>query len=211
MKINEIDHSQQCACWHLGNTDVEPEQLVFEDRNGMVELLQPYATVDMAKYALNEVTYKELASGIDGNFLNQKVRADALKGIRYVGFDDNVMNFMVNSSKFDENHIQYKVSIMFDQWDELGQDTSFNFAERARMLLWVGDIRLHCTDPSFLYWGYQYILTVFDASIYPEERPPRVRNPGERGIVCKHLNRVLRVLPFHSGEIATELKRQFGI
>lgn len=211
MKIGDLKRGDCGICWHLGNTDVEPDQLVFEDRAAMVNLLEPYATVDMSKYALNEVTYKEIASGIDNNFLNQKVRADALTGIRFIGFDDNVMKFMVNSSKYDENHVQYEVSIMFDEWDEIGQDADLNFAERARMLLWVGNIKLHCTDPSFLYFGFEYILTIFDAAIYPEKRPPNIRNPQTRGLVCKHLNRVLRVLPFHSGEIAAELKKQFGI
>lgn len=212
MQLCEIDNSKDCIHWDHDNHDVCHHDLVFEDKQSMVDLIKPYPVVDMKRYSqLNELNYREIATGIDGNFLNQKVRADALNGIRLAGFNDNVMSFMINSSEFDDNRIKYKVDIMFDQWDELGQDTDFNYAERARMLLWVGDIRLHCTCPSFLYWGYQYILTVLDASIYPEERFPRIRNPGERGIVCKHLNRILRVLPFHSGEMANELKNQFGV
>lgn len=160
---------------------------------------------------VNETTYKELGQLIDGNFLNQKVRADQLTGIRYVGFKpDDIMNFHVNSSEHASNRIRYTNSIQFDQWEEIGTDPDFNFMERARLLLWVGDIRVHCTCPSFLYWGYQYMCTVMDAAVYPEERFPRERNPAERGIVCKHLNRVLRVLPFHNAQIASELKRQFG-
>ena len=212
MHVNELDHGKDCIHWHLGNHDVQPNNLIFEDRQSMVDLLQPYPTVNMQMYSqLNELNYREIATGIDGNFLNQKVRADELNGIQLGGFEDNIMKFLINSSKFDENRIRYQCSVMFDQWDEIGQDPDFNFPERARMLLWVGDLRLHCTCPSFLYWGYQYILTVLDSSIYPEVRAPKVRNPGERGIVCKHLNRILRVLPFYSGEMAKELKNQFGI
>lgn len=160
--------------------------------------------------ALNEATYKEIASMIDGNFLSQKVRADALDGITLSGFDNNIMKFLINSSDYATNRIQYQCSVQFDEWDQIGPDPEFNYAEKARMLLWVGNIRLHCTDPSYLYWGYNYLLSVLDAAIYPEERKPVIRNPQERGIVCKHLNRILRVLPFYSGDIAKELKRQFG-
>jgi len=212
MQLNQLDEHKDCIHWHLGNDDVTPDQLVFEDQKHMVDLLKPYPTVNMKEYSqLNEATYKDIASLIDGNFLQQKVRADALNGIQLIGFDGNVMNFLINSSEIERNRIRYQCSVMFDQWDELGQDADFNFNERARMMLWVGDIRLHCTCPSFLYWGYQYICTVLDAAIYPEVRYPKIRNPGERGVVCKHLNRILRVLPFHNAKIASELKTQFGI
>lgn len=163
-----------------------------------------------AHQSMTEATYKEIASLIDGNFLNQKIRAEELKGIQLEGFEDDTMQFRIESSKFLENGIRYQCLVKFDEWDDYGQDVDFNFPEKARLLLWVGNIRLWCGCPSFLYWGYQYILTVLDASIYPEERYPEIRNPGERGSVCKHLNRILRVLPFYSGHIAKELKRQYG-
>lgn len=160
--------------------------------------------------SLNEATYKELAGMIDGNFLSQKVRADALNGIQLQGFDDNMAQFVINSSEYQSNRIKYQCAVKFDEWDDVLQDGSFNNNERARMLLWVGNIRLHCTCPSFLYHGYQYLLGAVDASIYPEDRKPQKSNPDERGIVCKHLNRILRVLPFYSGDIAAEMKRQSG-
>lgn len=172
----------------------------------------PFVTVPMKTVAtLNEATYKELGSLVDGNFLNQNIRAEELAGVHFMGFEpEDIMNFYVDSSNHTKNNIRYTNSIQFDEWEEVGSDQELNYSERARMLLWVGNIRLHCTCPSFLYWGYQYMCTVLDASIYPEERFPRIRNPGERGIVCKHLNRTLRVLPFHSGSIAKEAKKQFG-
>jgi len=172
----------------------------------------PHVAIPMRTVAyLNEATYKDIGSMVDGNFLSQKLRSDELTGVRFVGFEpDDVMNFHVNSSESEKNRIRYTNSIQFDEWDDIGADPDLDFTERARMLLWAGNIRVHCTCPSFLYWGYQYMATVLDAAIYPEERYPSERNPAERGIVCKHLNRVLRVLPFHSGDIAKEMKRQFG-
>ena len=196
---------------HHGTTTIL-EGVDYQRHAAVCEHHQPYVQLDMPQIrTVNEATYKELGTLIDGNFLNQKVRADELSGINLVGFEpEDVMNFHVNSSKHTRNRIRYTNSIQFDEWDEIGADPDFNFMEKARLLLWVGNIRVHCTCPSFLYWGYQYMCTVLDAAVYPEERFPRIRNPQERGIVCKHLNRVLRVLPFHNAQIASELKRQFG-
>jgi hypothetical protein len=157
---------------------------------------------------VNEATYKELGTLIDGNFLNQKIRASALEGVMFDGVEEDTLMFRMKSSEFEKNRIIYQCMIKFDNWDEIGQDPDLNYVEKARMLLWTGNIRVHCSDPSFLYY-YQYITTVLDASIYPEDRKPVRNNPQERGIVCKHLNRVLQVLPFHSGKIASAMKAQY--
>lgn len=210
MKVQALHEAKTNFKWDFLQA---PEDLgCVYDMHEAHKAFKPFVRVKLQEHnQLNEATYKEIASAIDPNFLNQRVRANALSGIRFVGFSDsNIMNFSVNSSKFSENRIRYVNSVLFEQWEEVGADPDFNFMERARLLLWASDIRLHCTCPSFLYWGYQYILTVLDAAIYPEERFPNIRNPGERGVVCKHMNRILRVLPFHSTEIASELKNQFG-
>lgn len=205
--------------WELGNTDVGPEGFVYDDRDHLCETYQPYVSCNLKTYnQINEVTYKDIASGIDNNFLRQGERSKALQPPQFAGFEGNMMNWRVPSSEFSENGIVYLNQVRFDDWEEVGQDTSLNWRERSLFALWASNIRLHCTCPSFLYWGYQYILTVFDAAVYPETTRPgkypsepwRRRNVGEKGIVCKHLNRTLQVLPFHGGEIATEMKRQFG-
>lgn len=159
---------------------------------------------------LTEASFRDLGQLIDGNFLNQKIRTDQLKSVNFAGFDDDTMRFTIPSSNFDENGIKYMGSIQFGAWDEVGQDPDFNNNEKSRLLLWADDsIKLHCTCPSFLY-HYQYNLTAIDASIYPEERAPVNTNPDQRGIVCKHLNLLLRVIPFNMGYIAQEMKSQFG-
>jgi len=172
---------------------------------GLVVNLRDYHT-------LNEYTYRDIAQLIDGSFLSQKIRADELKRVEYVDIDtDGILNFLVPSSKFDTNGIKYQNQVQFVEWDQIGQDEGFNDSvEKARMLLWQGNIKLHCTCPSFIFFGYQYLLSVLDSAIYPEERPPVTRNPRQRGAVCKHLNRVMRVLPFYSGRISSAIKSQFG-
>ena len=206
---NEIIRKTPSGCW-----DANTENLSFlyehrHDREAVCEKAHPHIVMNVGD-VINEATYKEITTLIDDNFLSQKVRADALSGIFHRGFDDNTMIFEVNSSEYETNRIRYRNLIQFDQWNEVGQDTDLDFAEKSRMLLWAGDIRLHCTCPSFLYYGFNYILTVLDSAIWPEERKPVVRNPNDRGVVCKHLRRVLQVLPFYSGDISTALRSQFG-
>lgn len=187
--------------WVVENLDHAHEHL--DDMEKLVEVCRP-------RLVLGEATYRELAYLIDPNFLSQKIRAAELKRVEFAGFDHNTLIFEVPSSEFDENHIKYANLVQFSDWDEVGQMTDLKPIEKARLLLWQGNVKLHCTCPSQLYWGYSSILTVLDSAIYPETRKPIVRNPRERGICCKHLNRTLQVLPFASGRIAAELKNQFG-
>jgi hypothetical protein len=193
-------------------TNVLTESVDWDNHGSVCQHFQPYVRLDMKDVCVvNETTYKDLAQLVDGNFLRQQMRAEELTDVRFVGFEpEDIMNFHINSSNHTKNRIVYTNSFQFEQWEEVGVDPDFNFNEKARLLLWAGNVKLHCSCPSFLYWGYQYMLTVMDAAIYPEERFPRIRNPTEKGIVCKHLNRALRVLPFHNGKIASELKSQFG-
>jgi len=159
---------------------------------------------------LYEDTYRDVAALIDGNFLNQKIRTEALESAILERVDEDTLVFGVKSSEYETNHIVYQCLVQFDNWDEVGQDPDLNAVEKARLLLWTGNIKLHCSDPSFLYWGYQWIETQYDIAIYPEDRPPVKNNPQHRGICCKHLNLTLQVLPFNSGKIATAMKEQFG-
>lgn len=189
--------------------------LDFRDREAVFKTYKPRIRLPLEEaHKLDEATYKDIAGLIDPNFLSQNIRANYLENVRFMGFEGDTMIFNVDSdtvAKANRTQFAYAIRVQFPQWAEIGQDPDLNdYNERARMLLWVGDIKLDCTCPSFLYWGYQYILTVLDAAINPETRPPKERNPKETGSVCKHLNRVLRVLPFHMGEIANAMKQQFG-
>ena len=211
MQLTEISHNPKHDWDHDCLSKSTIHTIDWNSPQSIVTNVQPFVRYDINEVAqLNEMTYKEVATMIDGNFLNQTVRSDQLKSVNYKDIDGDTMVFYVPSSEVEDNGINYATLVKFDQWEEIGTDTELTVAEKARLLLWIGDIRLHCTCPSFLFWGYQYLLTVMDASVFPEERKPVKKNPGERGIVCKHLNRVLRVLPFHSGQIARELKSQYG-
>lgn len=56
----------------------------------------------------------------------------------------------------------------------------------------TGRLKVHCSCPAFLYWGWQYISDKLGAGIIPERRPPNIRNPKRKGMCCKHLIVVLK-------------------
>jgi hypothetical protein len=72
------------------------------------------------------------------------------------------------------------------------------------------DIQLYCSCPADLYYGGQYIRSKdkYDANAgnRKETRPPKKKNPKQYGAVCKHLDRLLKVLPFYSGTAARWIK-----
>jgi hypothetical protein len=179
--------------------------------------------------SINEATYRDLVSRINPRFLHQGIRSGphqpytlphdgkqyffAARGLSFQGFNDDTMIFYVTpSTEYPKRQKPpyYENLVRFLNWFDTGSNNDMKPREKAFDLLWNSDIQLHCSDPSFLYWGYKYILSQINASIEPEDRPPSIRNPSQLGICCKHLNRVLRVLPFYNGDIAKALINQFG-
>lgn len=173
----------------------------------------PWYTISRKGLRLDELGYKDIVHGIDENFLQQKVRAAALEGVRLAGINDSqkAMTFFIKSAEYNKNSTTYANTVRFKAWDSVVDDTELKPIERSRLLMFQDDIEVNCTCPSFLYWGYRYILSQMDASIFPENRPPVKRNPQMRGIVCKHLNRTMKAFPFYSGDLARHIKEKHPV
>ena len=180
----------------------------------------PYLQVNVFKDLLpmalqnqmvNEATYKDILQMIDEDFLMQGLRRRALTGLDLEGFQDKSAIFSVKSAKYMDNQIVYTNIFRMKEWDNFIDEESLRPIERARELFYRGNLELHCTCPSFLYWGYQHILTKNDAALVPEIRPPVKRNPRQRGIVCKHLNRTVRAFPFWASRFASHIRRNHAI
>lgn len=60
--------------------------------------------------------------------------------------------------------------------------------------------------PAFLFWGYKYMAWRRGYGIQRETRRPVVRNPHQRGRVCKHLYLVMSLFPFWIKPIAQKFK-----
>lgn len=154
---------------------------------------------------LDEMRYADLLHVLDPRDLPHRDYAPLIKYVRFVGIKESVMKFFVPSPT---RINRWNTFIQFVQWNAEVRDTATTAPDAARLLLWSGDIRIHCGCPSFLFYGYEYILTQLDAAMRPETRYPHIRNPQLKGILCKHGRRVIKVLPFHLADMAKAIKQQ---
>jgi hypothetical protein len=98
----------------------------------------------------------------------------------------------------DKNVKMYTEQIRILDFFKLAQ-TKPNYEENQltrkeiKEILKVADVQVSCDCKSFQFQGMNYILTTFDASIYPELRPPKVWNKWHKddNFTCKHLDMLL--------------------
>ncbi len=150
---------------------------------------------------LDEVYYKDMMQQVIPGYLPHRDYSHLIKYVKWQGHTGNTMRFFVPNK-----YNGWVTYVRFDEYEDQVRDTDLSAPEAARMLFWGANLRVHCGCPAFLFWGYQYMLTQLDASIVPEERFPHIRNPHLQGLVCKHLNRTLKVLPFHLADLARAIK-----
>lgn len=167
-----------------------------------MQLVHPYFR-DEHPVMLDEEYYKQFMAVINPENLPYRDYAPLVKFVKYQGCKHNVLKFFV-PNRFNG----WETYIQFREWDQEVNDRDYNAVEAARLLLWGANLRLHCGCPAYRFWGFQYILTKKEAAIVPEKRYPTIRNPHLKGVACKHLIRTLKVLPFHLGDMAREIKNQ---
>ena len=155
------------------------------------------------KYRLDEFSIKDIKTIINPTDLPHRDYEPLLKQVTYQGTNKNISKWLVMN-----NMNGWETYVQFMDWDEQLKDTRYNALQVANLLLWSGDIRLYCKCPSFRFWGYAYILTQLSASIIPEKRFPHIRNPNLRGICCKHLRKLFRVIQFQNTALSQAILRQ---
>jgi len=146
-------------------------------------------------------------------------------GLRLVSMDKNRWTFKVHSgTKKDvwyEDHILFKgveevlkkVVMNRRLWSKSGDKADMR--QVAHEFMKKVDVEVSCTCPAFRYWGPSYILSLSKYSAQysmdnPETRAPNVRNPRKYGAVCKHLDRVLKVMNFYGTTITKWLVQFYG-
>lgn len=91
-----------------------------------------------------------------------------------------------------------------DLWKKDG--SGINHRALADRIFDEVDMETSCSCPASLYWGPDYIRTQVDAQYGDQEdRPPKVRNPREKGVLCKHGDLVFDVLPVYKSTFARHL------
>lgn len=168
------------------------------------------------KVTLSEATLRFLRSQVDEK--NQRrskpVRVPKLVAIS----DDGVLQFKSESITMEPGNLEkWDNFVELLDWEEVRKHDDLNYYEKANLAVF-GDLKVSCSCPAFLFWGYEFILSEYDARYEgeggedwegktgKEKRPPVIRNPNLDGIVCKHLVAVLQVLTFAVSKVASKLK-----
>lgn len=156
---------------------------------------------------LFEVTAKELRTNATDGFLNIRTKSKGTPGTYYKGITKEGLVYFITPSHNNNvrSYIQTIELLDFDKYLTEFQDT-LQPIEIVRKII-AGDIKVHCTDPSWLYWGFQYKGTKNGYARFPENRPPKIRNPKLQGSTCKHIDNALLSLPFVATRITSDLMK----
>lgn len=90
--------------------------------------------------------------------------------------------------------------------------TGMPMLDKVRYAINDGDLGIYCSCPAHVFWGYKFLNTKLGTNVMgtKENRPPNIRNPQRRGIMCKHLQLALTVLPWNANTIGRDLKKKTG-
>jgi hypothetical protein len=150
---------------------------------------------------LLEATFPELRKMANPDMLPYKNYEPELKEVKLLSLENGKMIFRSRGSE------QHTSTLVFDDWDKVLKSNK-KAQEAASDLLKTSNIKMHCDCKAFLFYGHQYIATQAGSALYPENRYPTVKNPNLKNVACKHLRRILRILPFYGGDIASQIKRE---
>lgn len=136
-------------------------------------------------------TYSEILA--DSSFLNVRRNANQIGEVSIYldDYEEKIIRFVV-PSQYGNGTYDVRVQIL----DLIGRVTDGMTAAQINRLILDSDLRVSCTDPSFLYWGFQYISNVQAFGLAAPVSYPEIRNPNLRGKGCKHIHRALQIYSF---------------
>lgn len=122
-------------------------------------------------------------------------RGQTLAGrVRYFGLSkDGTLNFKVASQTIPGGfyYAYIEAPDVLRLGDVIEEGDHLTEADLNRLLTMNG-FRIHCNDPSYLYWSFQYMATKGNYEIEPETRAPKRNNTLLQGALCKHLVAVVK-------------------
>lgn len=188
------------------------EEFESKNKDDLIELL---LEADAAAIRRKHRSIKRLFPDFDAKTKGVEDKG----GLRFVDQDAETWKFKIHSGT--ESGLWYDAYLHFkdvkstlerfvkDRSLWVANKTKVDFRKLSKKFMDKADIQLFCSCPAFKFWGPAFILSLdkYDAHYTRgEERPPSVRNPKKYGAVCKHLDRLLKVLPFYGGTMSKWLK-----
>jgi hypothetical protein len=169
----------------------------------------------MIKKLVLEFTRTDILNGVDPNFIQHKKYTNDLKNkVGKINLNSNSWYIdKVDGSKIyikirsaKDNKLFYLNIIQLDDYEWLRNSFKFkdydmkNENDKKKLVYDLKDIfnemivkqniQTSCSCPSALYFGYKFIGTQLDYQVKrdKENRSPDIRNPDQKGTVCKHLH-----------------------
>lgn len=153
---------------------------------------------------LDEITRKDLLAGSDKW---TKEKSKKIKRAVYSGITKNYTVLFRVPSVTADPPTTYTVKIQLAEYPDIADEEDLDVREKVRLAL-AGDLKISCTCPAYLYFGYKYILTQVDTNASdPEHRFPKIKNPKLQGVMCKHCQIALEALPMNWTSIARDIQR----
>lgn len=157
----------------------------------------------MMKERLLELNRKDLMSDVD-TWTKDKSRL--VRSATYLGITEDYTVFFRVPSVTADPPTNYTVKIGLTEYKDIAEDDNLSVKEKVRLAI-AGDLKVSCTCPAYLYFGYKYILTQLDTNESDDEhRFPKVRNPKLQGVMCKHCYIALKAFPFNWTRIARDIE-----
>lgn len=169
----------------------------------------------VVRLTLSEMTLRSMRSKVDAK---NKRRSDPVRSKLTAISPRGVLQFKSESITMDPGNLErWDNFVELCDWDEAMGMSDLNYFEKANLAVF-GDVKVNCNCPAFLFFGYSYIVSEYDAKYEgeggedwegkrtKEGRPPVIRNPKLDGIVCKHLVNVLTILTFTVSKVAARMK-----
>jgi hypothetical protein len=184
----------------INSSPLDPDSYYETNRVDVLDLLRNLGIeekdveiVKLSESRISEVTRAEFLSNYDGP--TPKAPARKYK-INPELFSINPKTWTISFNAKDTgpqgSGRQHIVNVVLKDLKHLTRDKDLKNLDRIKLAVEEGDLAVYCTCESYLYHGFQYIDWVLDAGIRKEVRPPKVRNPKEIGISCKHINAVMK-------------------
>lgn len=211
-----------------------PKELIFDDHwggksaaaSGRIDIKSMEHLDYLLRYGpIKEATLSDIhrkqksVTRLFPTFFDRERQVELMGGIKLVDIDDDNFHFKVHSGT--KKDVWYDCMLHFKNVKELLGKLVMN------RKLWVTDrskvdlrkiaaefaahidVQIFCSCPADLYYGGHYIRSrpKYDAKYTdPENRPPDERNPHQYGAHCKHLQAVMKALPWYTGTIAKWLR-----
>ena len=172
---------------------------------GLRVRLRPELVEELLNESPDGITVSDLVATVDSG--SKKKSRDIKPTFKEIKDGDLLVYQTTSGTRKDGDNYYTQFIKLKDLNTYLYDESDATIKDRIKLAL-LGDVEVYCDCPAFLYYGFSYMLTQLDAKYGDEEnRYPKVRNPKNKGSVCKHLYSILKVLPVHDGKIINAISR----